>query len=347
MSKRQRHHKGHKYHRVSHLYGNTQQTQQNRNVSNVLKTAMPKLLIKSVIMAVVLFVLTLPSIKLFNAIIGIGLVTAFNSSVFLGSFITLFVLFSIYDLATSHRVWAVENIIAVLLVFLLLASLTFSVILIVVSFILILVGLLLGASLRQLSFKQRGMTKAISGSIAFLFIIWVIYVVLANSNYYAPPTSNSVNLNKPYLTQQQLQSVYGSGVYSESALNAGELSLGSLNMLFPTRISLLLFNFTFQNTNAGSSYYITYYNRTYASNFTELVVETPQASIILANQAPHAQQSGSVSNLQYIEDLTVNPNSYTAMVQQANFLAIVSCSGSLCTQQAFNSTLQKIETGIS
>ena len=347
MSKRQRHHKGHKYHRVSHLYGNTQQTQQNRNVSNVLKTAMPKLLIKSVIMTVALFILTLPPIKLFNAIIGVGLVTAFSSPVFLSSFIALFVLFSIYDFVTSHKVWAVENVIAVLLVFLLLASLTLSVLLIVASFFLILVGLVLGASLRQVSFKQRGMMKAISGSIAFLFIIWVIYVVLANSNYYAPPTSNSINLNKPYLTEQQLQSVYGSGTYSESALNAGELPIGSLDLLFPTQIQTLLFNFTFQNTHAGASYYITYYNRTYATNFTELVVETPQASIILANQAPHAQQSGSVGNLQYIEDLTVSPNSFTTMVQQSNFLAIVSCSGSLCSQHAFNSTIQDIEAGIS
>ena len=316
-------------------------------VGGMLKTALPKILIKSVIMTIVLFILTLPSIKLFNAITAMGVVTAFSSPIFLGSFIVLFILFSIYDFATSHKVWALENVIAVLLVFLLLASLAFSILLIVASFILILIGLVLGASLRQISFKQRGMTKAIGGSIAFLFIIWIIYVVLANSNYYAPPTGSSINLNKPYLTQQQLQSVYGGGIYSKSALNAGELALGSLDMLFPTQISLLLFNFTFQNTNAGASYYITYYNRTYASNFTELVVETPQASIILANQAPHAQQSGSVSNLQYIEDLTVNPNSYTAMVQQSNFLAIVSCSGSLCTQQAFNSTLQKIEAGIS
>ena len=321
--------------------------QQNQTVSTMLKAALPKLLIKSVVMTVVLFILTLPSIKLFNSIAAIGLATAFSSPLFIGSFIILFILFAIYDFATSHRGRALENVIAVLLVFLLLASLTFSVLLILVSFVLILVGLILGASLRQLSFKQRGMTKAIGGSIAFLFIIWAIYVVLANSNYYAPPTSNSINLNKPYLTQQQLQGVYGSGIYSESALNSGELPLGSLDMLFPTQISSLLFNFTFQNTNAGSSYYITYYNRTYASNFTELVVETPQASIILANQAPHAQQSGSVSNLQYIEDLTANPNSFTAMVQQSNFLAIVSCSGPLCTQQAFNSTLQKIEAGIS
>ena len=259
----------------------------------------------------------------------------------------LFILFSIYDFATSHRVWALENVIAVLLVFLLLASLAFSVLLILASFVLILIGLVLGASLRQVSFRQRGMTKAIGGSIAFLFIIWAVYIFLANSNYYAPPTGNSINLNKPYLTQQQLQSVYGGGIYSESALSAGELPIGQLDLLFPTPISTLLFNFTFQNTNAESSYYITYYNHTYASNFTELVVETPQASIILADQAPHAQQSGSVGNLQYIEDLTVNPNSYTAMVQQSNFLTIISCSGSLCTQQAFNTTLQKIEIGIS
>jgi len=325
-----------------------QRAQQPRvqSVGGMLKTALPKLLIKSLIMTIVLFILTLPSIKLFNAITAIGLVTAFGSLLFLGSFIVLFILFSIYDFATSHRVWGVENAIAVLLVLLLLASLTFSVLLIVTSFVLILVGLVLGASLRQVSFKQRGMTKVIGGSIAFLFIIWVIYVVLANSNYYTPLTSNSINLNKPYLTQQQLQSIYGSGIYSESALNAGELPIGSLDLLFPTQIQTLLFNFTFQNTNAGSSYYITYYNRTYATNFTELVVETPQASIILANEAPHAQQSGSVGNIQYIDDLTVNPNSFTAMVQQSNFLTIVSCLGSLCTQQAFDTTMQKIGTGI-
>jgi len=325
-----------------------QRAQQPRveSVGGMLKNALPKLLIKSLIMTIVLFILTLPSIKLFNAITAIGLVTAFGSLLFLGSFIVLFILFSIYDFATSHRVWGVENAIAVLLVLLLLASLTFSVLLIVTSFVLILVGLVLGASLRQVSFKQRGMTKVIGGSIAFLFIIWVIYVVLANSNYYTPLTSNSINLNKPYLTQQQLQSIYGSGIYSESALNAGELPIGSLDLLFPTQIQTLLFNFTFQNTNAGSSYYITYYNRTYATNFTELVVETPQASIILANEAPHAQQSGSVGNIQYIDDLTVNPNSFTAMVQQSNFLTIVSCLGSLCTQQAFDTTMQKIGTGI-
>ena len=326
-----------------------QRVQQPRvqSINSMLKTALPKLLIKSVIMTVVLFILTLPSIRLFNAITGIGLISAFSSPVFLGSFIGLFVLFAIFDFVTSHKVWTVENVIAVLLVFLLLASLTFSVLLIVASFVLVLVGLILGASLRQLSFKQRGMTKTIGGSTAFLFIIWVIYVVLANSNYYAPPTSNSVNLNKPYLTQQQLQSVYDSGIYSESALNAGELPIDSLDLLFPTQIQTLLFNFTFQNTNAGASYYITYYNRTYATNFTELVVETSQASILLANEALHAQQSSSVGNLQYIDDLTVNPNSFTAMVQQSNFLAIVSCSGSLCTQQAFNTTMQNIEIGIS
>lgn len=313
----------------------------------MLKVALPKLLIKSVIMTVVLFILTLPSIKLFNVISGIGLSVAFSSPMFLGSFIVMFVLFSIYDFATSHRVWAVENTIAILLVLVLLATSAFSTLLILVSFVLILIGLVIGASLRQLSFKQNGMIKVIGGSIAFLFIIWAIYVVLANSNYYAPPTSNSINLNKPYLTQQQLQEIYGSGIYSESALNVGELSIGSLDFLFPTPIQALLFNFTFQNTNTGASYYITYYNRTYATNFTELVVETPQASIILADQAPHAQQSGSMGNLQYIEDLTVNPNSFTGLLQQSNFLAIISCSGSLCTQQAFNTTLQKIEVGIS
>jgi len=72
----------------------------------------------------------------------------------------------------------------------------------------------------------------------------------------------------------------------------------------------------------------------------------PEASIILAKEAPHAQHSGSVGNIQYIEDLTVNPNSFTGMVQQSNFLAIVSCSGSLCTQQAFDATMQEIETDI-
>ena len=169
----------------------------------MLKTALPKLLIKSLIMTIALFILTLPSIKLFNKITAIGLVAAFRSLSFLGGFVVLFILFSIYDLATSHRVWWVENAIAVLLVLLLFASLTFSVLIIVISFVLILVGLVLGASLRQVSLKQRGTAEVISGSIVFLFIIWVIYVVLANSNYYTPPTSNSINLNRPYLTQQQ------------------------------------------------------------------------------------------------------------------------------------------------
>lgn len=316
-----------------------------QSVSIMLKRALPKILIKTVIMTVILFILTLPSIKLF-AITNIGLTTAFSSPIFIGSFIVLFTLFSIYDFVTSRKVWGLENVIAILLVTMLLAGLPFSILLIVISFILILFGLMAGASIRQVSFRQKGMTRTINGSVMFLFIIWVTYVFLTNSNYYVPPSNQSINLNRPYLTQQQLGSIYGSGVYSQSVLNAGEISIGQLNLLFPTPISTLLFNFTFQNTNAGNSYYITYYNHTYNTNFTELVVETPQASIILADQAPHAQQSGSINNIQYIQDSTTNPNSFTALVQQSNFLAIVSCSGSLCTQKAFNNTVQAIGIGI-
>jgi len=149
-------------HRVPPAYKGT--PQQSQTVGSMLKVALPKLLIKVVIMTVVLFILTLPSIKLFNAITGIGLVTAFSSPIFLGSFVILFILFSVYDFATSHKVWALENVTACLLVFILLASLAFSIILILVSFVLILIGLILGASLRQLSFKQRGMTKAVNPS---------------------------------------------------------------------------------------------------------------------------------------------------------------------------------------
>jgi hypothetical protein len=329
----------HKHHKK---YSNQTKTQP---VSSMLKKALPKILIKTVIMTVVLFILTLPSIKFF-AITDMGITAAFSSPIFIGSFIVLFLLFSAYDFITSRKVRGLENIIAILLVTMLLAGLPFSILIIGASFILILFGLVVGASIRQVSFRQKGMTRAISGSVMFLFIIWVIYVSLTNSNYYVPPSNQSINLNRPYLTQQQLDSVYGSGIYSQSALNAGELPIGQLNLLFPTPISTLLFNFTFQNTNAGNSYYITYYNHTYNTNFTELVVETPQASIILADQAPHAQQSGSINNLQYINDATTNPNSFTALVQQSNFLAIVSCSGSLCTQKAFNSTMQAIEIGI-
>ncbi len=297
-------------------------------------------------MMIVLFILTLPSIKLFNAVTGIGISTAFSSPIFLGSFSIMFVILSIYDFIISRKVWILENIIADMLVFVLLVSLVFNYMFILMFFILILFGLLFGALLRNVIFKQKSITKEIVGSIAFLFIIWIIYVILANTNYYAAPTSNTINFNKPYLTQQQLQNIYGSGIYSESTLNAKELSIGALNLLFPTPIQTLLFNFTFQNSNVGASYYIIYYNNTYRTNFTELLVMTPQASIILATQAPHAKSLGSLGNLQYIDNLTVNPNSFIALVQRSNFLAIISCSGSLCTNQAFNTILQRIGIGI-
>jgi len=125
------------------------------SVGYMLKNALPKLLIKSLIMTIALFILTLPSIKLFNTITAIGLVTAFRSMLFLGSFVILFILFSVYDLATSHRVWGIENTIAVLLTLLLFASLTFSALIIVISFVLILVGLVLGALLREVSSKAE------------------------------------------------------------------------------------------------------------------------------------------------------------------------------------------------
>ncbi len=341
---RRHHHRRHYYARAALVQSVVQPP---KSLLDMIKSSIPKLVIKSIVMTAVLFILTLPGIQFFSSVFGTGIKVAFSSLLFLASFVALFVLFSIYDLVASHKVWPLENLLSILFVLILLASTAFTYISLVLAFMLIFVSSLIGMSVRQVSLKQRGLYKAVGGSIAFLFVIWAIYVVLVNTNYYAPLTANSINLNKPYLTQQQLQGIYGKGTYSESALNAAELPIGELDLLFPTPIQTLLFNFTFQNTNSGASYYITYYNRTYSSNFTELVVETPQASIILATQAPHAINSGSSGNLQYIQDVTVNPNSYTALVQQSNFLAILSCSGVLCTQQNFNKTLQKISIGIS
>lgn len=342
MATRYRHYRHHRHHH----YTPSHPLMPKRTITDALKRALPKILIKGVVMTVVLFILTLPSINFFSAITNTGLGSAFSSVLFLVSFITLLVLFAIYDFATSHRVWFVEDIFASVLVLVFLASTAFVLLTVLLSFVLMVVGNMAGSVVRQLSLSQPGMTKMLSGSIGFLLLIWIVYVFLANSNYYAPPTNSSINLNKPYLTQQQLQSVYDSGVYSQSALNAGKLLIGSLDLLFPTTIQTLLFNFSFQNTNAGASYYVTYYNHTYATNFTELVVVTPQASIILATQAPHAQLSGASGNLQYIENLVVSPNSYTALVQQSSFLAILSCEGVLCTQQNFNKTLQEIAIGM-
>ena len=316
-------------------------------VARGVRWAFPKILVKSVVMTVVIAVLTLPSINLLNGVVNVGVTNAVDSVLFLIDFAGILVVLAVYDLLTSRRVWPIEDLLAAFLVVFLLAATLVTPLSLLAVFVLFLGGTTGGAALRQLSLNKRSMTRMVGGSIAFLLIIWAVAVVLTNSNYYSPPSGSSINLNAPYLTQSQIRGVYGSGIYSETPLNAAELPLGSLYLLFPTPIQTLLFNFTFQNTNAGSSYYVTFYNRTYLSNFTELVVQTPQAGIILATQAPHAKFSGTVGNVQYIGQLSANPVSFTVLAQKSDFLAVLSCEGTLCTQPSLNGILKVVFGGAS
>ena len=257
----------------------------------------------------------------------------------------IFVILLLYDFVTYRRARFYQEVFGSLLgsMFLTVAkgSMPFP-ITIILTIVLLYLGFMIGKLLNLIDMNTRS-RRLISGTIGVLILFWLIAVVSVYYGYLVP--ASPIALSSGYLTQSQLNSTFGTnstsgiGLYTVNRLNANETTYGSLISTFPTPIQLVAFNLTFANTKAGNAYFVEYYNRS-SVNLTEYTIQTPQASIIFITQAHSANSIGNVNGLQYFTQNNV------IMASKGNYIAFITCSGSLCNGVNTYKLLQAVSQNI-
>lgn len=328
-----RHHRHHHRHH-GHYNPNVQYTRINKPAEPVKATlsksvkdiALP---IKAIVITVILIILSIPQIHLlsFNGITSLS--NLFTSRTLFANFIIIFALLLFYDFVTYRGARFYQETIGSFLgsIFLTVAKGNIPFLIIaILTIVIFYLGFLIGILLNKAIMTDRT-RKMISGTIGILIFFWLIAIIFVYYGFVVP--SSPISLNSTYLTQSQLNSTFGKnsssgvGLYTVNRLNSPESTYGSVISVFPTPIQTVAFNLTFANTQAGSAYYVEYYNIT-SFNLTEYTLQTPQASIIFVTQAHSASSIGNVNGLQYFTKDNV------IMASKGNYIAFITCAGSLC-----------------
>ncbi len=297
--------------------------------------------IKAVVITIILLILSISQIHLFNLEGTLGLSTLFTSSTLFINFVIIFAILLVYDFVTYNAARFYQEVFGSLFgsIFITLAkgTLAFPIVLILTAIIFYL-GFMAGKLLNLVNMNRRS-RKLINGTVEILVFFWLIAIIFVYYSYLVP--TSPISLNSTYLTQGQLNNTFGInstsgiGLYSVNKLNANETTYGSLIHLFPTPIQLVALNLTFANTQAGDAYFVEYYNIT-SLNLTEYTLQTPQASIIFITQAHSASTIGNINGLQYFTENNV------IMASKGNYIAFITCSGSLCTNANIHRLLQAV-----
>jgi hypothetical protein len=187
-----------------------------------------------------------------------------------------------------------------------------------------------------------------------IVLIWNVFNyatrVFSSTTSVAPTTT--IQVSTAYLTQSQLSSIYGIGSYgvlntgsTKVALNGSSLNsfiaLGTnLTANFSTPTIQFEINTTVNSITVDNSYTIKYVINKNGQNklvFVEKVLSSTQASYLFVSQAQLATNEGFVNGMQYF---TINNNEIIA--NKNNYVLILKCEGTLCTNQTINETASAI-----
>ncbi|MCW1294788.1 MAG: hypothetical protein QXE05_06180 [Nitrososphaeria archaeon] len=314
------------------------------------KRALLKIIIKSIVFAILVFILSLGTLGIIKENLNLGILGYFTSLAFLYNFFILIFLMAIYDAIASRRLYMYENLITVLLISLAVSYLSLSLFLVaVIVFVSVFLGAIVGGFLKMYAMKA-GIKKSVSGAIFLIIIILFAYVIALHTNYFAPPTV-IINVNKPYLTHSQLNNVFGYGIYSENPLSISATGMGSSLYVFPTPIKEdLLYDVSLSNIAANGGFLVKFYNFTFVNNLrvmyaniTAQMWDTPQASLLFGEYAVSLKKTpnnyinlGSANGMQYVVEEGVINNttpSFLIVTQESNYLTFLSCYGLLCTNK--------------
>lgn len=318
--------------------------------SPLKKRALLKITIKSIVFAILVFILSSGTLGIIKENLNLGILGYFTSLAFLYNFFILIFLMAIYDAIASRRLYMYENLITVLLISLAISYLSLSLFLVAaIVFVSVFLGAIVGGFLRMYATKA-GIKKSVSGAISLIIIILFAYVIALHTNYFAPPTV-IINVNKPYLTQSQLNNVFGYGIYSENPLSISATGIGGSLYVFPTPIKEdLLYDVSLSSIAANGGFLVTFYNFTFVNNLrvmyaniTAQTWDTPQASLLFSEYAVSLKKTpnnyinlGLANGMQYMLEEGVMNNttpSFLIVTQESNYLTFLSCYGLLCTNK--------------
>lgn len=323
---------------------------QHRINSPTSKRALIKISIKSIVFAILVFILSLGTLGIIKENPNLGMSGYFASLTFLYNFVILLFLMAIYDALASRRLYMYENVIAILLISFAMSYATLSLFLVaVVTFVGVFLGAVVGGFLRMYAIRAR-IKRNVSGAISLVIIILFAYVIALHTNYFAPPTTVT-NINKPYLTQSQLSSIFGYGHYFKSPLYINTTGVGGSLYVFPTPIKEdLLYGVSLADITANGGFLVVFYNFTFVNNskvmyenITTQTWNTPQASLLFGEYALSLKKTpntyinlGSTNGMQYILEEGVMNNtmsSFLIVAQESNYITFISCYGLLCTNK--------------
>ncbi len=318
--------------------------------SPIEKRALLKIITKSIVFAIIVFILSLGTLGIIKDNLNLGISGYFTSLIFLYNFIILIFLMSLYDEITSRRLYMYENFIAVMLISLVISYTNLNLFLVIATvFVSVFLGSIIGGFLRMYSIKAH-MKRSISGAISLVILILFVYVVALHTNYFAPPTTIT-NINKPYLTQSQLNNIFRRGHYSENPLNVTSQGIGSSFYLFPTPIKEdLLYKVSLANIASNGGFLIIFYNFTFVNNsrimYNNITIQTwntNQASLLFGKYAISLKETpntyinlGFMNGVQYVLEEGVMNNtapSFLIVAQKSNYITFLSCYGLLCTNR--------------
>ena len=207
---------------------------------------------------------------------------------------------------------------------------------------------------------------AVAIIIAAVIIVFGYGYITANPQAFhdthIPNTSISTTIltnatpSKSYLTEQQLQAIYGNGTYNESTVNQSTLTAHNLNLTSINSNSCSDVVSCTKSLDIQGYYDIFYQNTANSSQYFDIeeqIIETPKANIAftkfvanaynLSNKFQSQWALSSVGSLQYLTELNETPG-IGGLIQNGNFLIEFFCAGTsrYCNQQNLNKTLQDI-----
>ena len=327
------------------------------------KRAWIKITIKAIVLSIIFAILTSTPLSFIKLPSLPGIYNFFTSTTFLFDFIAMGLVMIIFDGITSRKIWGIEDFFSLLFILL-----TFSVIqlniltLIFLTFLSIVAGSFIGGIIRYYSIRMN-IKKEVSGAVLFIVIVYLLFVFSLHSDIINPP-SVPQHINLPYLTRTQLIEIFGNGHYYETPLSVSAEGIGGSLYVFSTPIKeLLIYKVSLANVNANGGYLVLFYNysfmnwsKVYYVNLTEEIWDTSQAGLLMQqyetslNKTPNKDiKMGVLNELDYVIITSIDncsiPN-FLIIAQHNNYIAVVSCYGLLCRENAANKLVESISQDI-
>lgn len=189
-------------------------------------------LIKALVITIVLVILSSPAVGLIRSLNSQLNISSLQSVIIFIDFIVILFITLIYDKITAKRKFFLQEVFSSLFVSLLLIFGTLNnPVILVLAFLLLLSGYFVGSKLEEIS-EYHEKENFVSGTIVFLIVMWIVYLIFANvnTNDISSALSNtSAQITSlpttPIVQSSPTESVYGVATQVSTSGNGGSATI--------------------------------------------------------------------------------------------------------------------------